>query len=157
MTTTFSRTVRVLAAASAGLVLLTACTSEPAPSPTVTVHATVTAEPAPAPVITVTAAPVAEPEPAELTYPSGDPVFDGYPVLVDTSSLDRRLENWIDTDQAVALAPGVYVGFSKAVPDLADYLDGPNSGDCAVRDKYFPNSGGSCWNGVTLSKQEPGA
>jgi hypothetical protein len=88
-------------------------------------------------------------------YPSGDPVMAGYPVLVDTASLDPRLSGWIDTEQAVALAPGVYAAYSPAVTDLNDYLDGPVDGDCAMRDKFFPEASGACLSGVTPSPQEP--
>lgn len=92
---------------------------------------------------------------AALQYPSGDPVLKGYPVLVDTKKLDYRIVNWIKTPKSVAVAPGVYADFNPAEPDLAAYLDGPNDGDCAVRNKYFPNTGGACWNGVLAGPQEP--
>lgn len=89
--------------------------------------------------------------PPPVTMPSGDPVFPGYPKLVARSSIDSRVANWYKdspSDQLVALAPGVYTPFNPNVPDLAAYLDGPNSGDCAARSRYFPNSGGACWEGV---------
>lgn len=88
-------------------------------------------------------------------YPSGAPVLDGYPVLVDTASLDNRVASWIDTPQAVALAPGVYAAYNPAQPDTYAYLDGPSDGDCAVRDLYFPETGGACWSGVLPGPQEP--
>ena len=91
----------------------------------------------------------------ELFYPSGDPVLDGYPVLVDTAQLDSRLASWIDTPQAVAVAPGVYVAYTPAQPDLEAYLQQPNDGDCAVRDLYFPQTAGACWGGVLPGPQEP--
>lgn len=91
----------------------------------------------------------------QLYYPSGDPVLAGYPLIVDTAQLDRRLASWIDTPQAVALAPGVYAGYNPAVSDLRLYLEGPTDGDCAVRDMYFPVSGGACWSGVLASPAEP--
>ncbi|MDO8147354.1 hypothetical protein Q6350_02815 [Isoptericola sp. b515] len=136
--------------------LLTGCSGDqtPAPAPTVTVTATVTATPEPAPTVTVTEE-AAEAESASLAYPSGDTVVEGYPVLVDTEQIDYRVANAIPTEKSVAVAPGVYVGYSDAVPDLEDYLDQPNDGDCAVREKFFPNVGGSCWNGVPPSPQEP--
>lgn len=90
----------------------------------------------------------------QLYYPSGDPVIEGYPVLVDTAQLDYRVASWIKTDQAVALAPGVYAGYNPAVSDLTKYLDGPADGDCAARDA-FKFAGGACWNGVPASPAEP--
>lgn len=90
----------------------------------------------------------------QLYYPSGDPVIEGYPVLVDTAQLDYRVASWIKTDQAVALAPGVYAGYNPAVSDLTKYLDGPADGDCAARDA-FEFAGGACWNGVPASPAEP--
>jgi hypothetical protein len=90
-----------------------------------------------------------------LRYPSGDAVLPGYPVLVDTATLDFKLSDWIATEQAVAVAPGVYVAYSPAVPTLADYLDEPVDGDCVVIDKFFPETGSTCWNGVVPSPQEP--
>jgi hypothetical protein len=76
-------------------------------------------------------------------------------VLVDTAKLDFKLSDWIATEQAVAVAPGVYVAYSPAVPNLADYLDEPVDGDCVVIDKFFPEAGSTCWNGVVPSPQEP--
>lgn len=91
----------------------------------------------------------------QLYYPSGDPVVEGYPVLVETAQLDDRLASWIDTPQAVAVAPGVFASYSPAQPDLEAYLDLPNAGDCAVRELYFPETGGACWSGVLPGPQEP--
>lgn len=91
----------------------------------------------------------------QLYYPSGDPVLVGYPIVVDTAQLDRRLASWIDTPQAVALAPGVYASYNPAATDLSIYLEGPTDGDCAVREMYFPQSGGACWSGVLASPAEP--
>lgn len=95
----------------------------------------------------------------QLYMPNGDPVFPGYPVIVDISTVDRRIQNWYEDDvvngQLVALAPGVYTPFNPNVPDLAGYLSGPSSGDCIMRNTYFPSSGGSCWDGVQQGSAEP--
>jgi hypothetical protein len=88
-----------------------------------------------------------------VTMPSGQLVFPGYPKLVPIGSVDRRVASWYEGDAAtgelVALAPGVYTPYNPNVPDLTFYLDLPNSGDCAMRELHFPNSGGSCWSGVS--------
>lgn len=84
--------------------------------------------------------------------PSGDPVFPGYPRLVQISEVDRRVASWYrdaaPSGQLVALAPGVYTPYNPNVTDLASYLSGPSSGDCAARQRYFPGTGGACWEGV---------
>jgi hypothetical protein len=91
----------------------------------------------------------------QLRYASGDPVVEGYPLVVDTAQLDSRLANWIRTPQAVALAPGVYVGYNPTVTDLATYLESnTGDGDCAVRNLYR-FGGGACWDGVLASPAEP--
>lgn len=90
----------------------------------------------------------------QLYYPSGDPVVEGYPVLVDTAQIDYRVANAIKTPQAVAVAPGVYVGYNSAVPDFRKYIEGGTDGDCVVREA-FGFFGGSCWNGVPPSPAEP--
>jgi len=85
--------------------------------------------------------------------PNGDRVLDGYPKLVPISSVDERVASWYEDDaptgQLVALAPGVYTPYNPNITDLVSYLDGPNSGDCAMRKKYFPETGGACWEGVS--------
>ncbi|WP_154814574.1 hypothetical protein [Actinophytocola xinjiangensis] len=94
-----------------------------------------------------------------FVYPSGDPVLPGYPLIVPVGTIDRRLVSWFEGQlidgQVVALAPGVYTPFNPVVPDLVDYLVGPSSGDCAVREKFFPESGGACWDGVQRGSAEP--
>ena len=95
--------------------------------------------------------------PASLVMDSGDPVFPGYPLVVPTSSIDRRVRASTTTDQVVALAPGVYAAFNPLVPEPWKYLTGPNDGDCVMRHTYFPNTGGSCWNGVQRGSAEPAA
>ena len=136
-------------------VTLTGCASQSAgPAPTVTVTATVTA--------TVTVAPTPTSQTSTTaasagTYPSGDPVLPGYPVLVDTALLDYRVASAITTEKAVALAPGVYSAYVPTQPNLRAYLALPNDGDCAVRELYFPRTGGSCWSGVLPGPQEPAA
>ena len=75
--------------------------------------------------------------------------------MITTATLDRRVANWIDTEQAVAVAPGVYAAYNPAVTDLWRYLTLPNDGDCAVRDTFFPNTGGACWDGVLPGPDEP--
>lgn len=94
---------------------------------------------------------------AALTYPSGDPVLPGYPVKVSGASIDYRVIGVSgNTEQEfVALAPGVYAPYTPIEPDLNAYLDGPNKGDCTVRAKFFPNTGGSCWSGVGPGTEEP--
>ena len=93
------------------------------------------------------------------TMPSGDPVFAGYPLIVDISTIDRRVASWIEDSviggQVVAVAPGVYVAYNPNIPDLLVYLDGPNDGDCLMRDTYFPSEGGACWSGVQKGSAEP--
>lgn len=83
----------------------------------------------------------------------------GYPLIVNVSSIDRRVASWYQDklveDQVVALAPGVYAPFNPAINDLADYLGGPSDGDCLIRDKFFPSTGGTCWNGVQAGSEEP--
>lgn len=90
--------------------------------------------------------------------PNGDPVFPFFPRLVDVGTIDYRVaasyEGRLVNGQVVALAPGVYTPFNPNVPDLVSYLTLPNDGDCAMRDAYFPNSGGSCWNGVQPGSAE---
>jgi hypothetical protein len=94
-----------------------------------------------------------------LLYPSGDPVLPGYPMIVLVDTIDERVASWFDgglvNGQVVALAPGVYTPFNPVVPDLADYFDGPNSGDCVVRGQFFPDNGGACWEGVQAGSAEP--
>jgi hypothetical protein len=95
----------------------------------------------------------------QLFMPNGDPVFPGYPLIVDISTVDRRIrssfEDKVVDGQLVALAPGVYTAFNPNVPDLAGYLTGPSSGDCIMRNTYFPSTGGSCWDGVQKGTAEP--
>lgn len=101
-------------------------------------------------------------DPAALTYPSGDGVLAGYPKKVSVSSIDERLattyEGQLADGQLVALAPGVYTPFSPVDPDLTAYLssDTPSDGDCTIKQKYFPATGGSCWSGVQPGGEEPG-
>lgn len=134
---------------------------------TVTVTATPTATPTPKPTPTPPADsdgdgvpdrsdafPADPARSVQLYYPSGDPVVEGYPLIVDTAQLDYRVANWIKTPQAVAIAPGVYVGYNSAVPDLSKYLTGGGDGDCTVREA-FGLQGGACWNGVPPSPAEP--
>ncbi|MGC5027059.1 hypothetical protein ACLQ3K_20110 [Tsukamurella sp. DT100] len=97
--------------------------------------------------------------PANLTYPSGDKVVKGYPLIVNVTSLDSRLVSNFDgklvNGKVVALAPGIYAPYNPVETNLAAYLDGPVDGDCVVWKKYFPSSGGSCWNGVLPGNEEP--
>lgn len=92
-----------------------------------------------------------------LAYPSGDPVLPGYPVKVSGASIDYRVIGYSgSTDQEfVALAPGVYAPYTPVEPDLTAYLDGPSKGDCTVRAKFFPGTGGTCWSGVAPGSEEP--
>jgi hypothetical protein len=90
---------------------------------------------------------------------NGDAVFAGYPLIVDVGTIDSRVANSFEGElvdgQVVALAPGVYTPFNPNVPNLTSYLAGPNAGGCAMRDQFFPNSGGSCWEGVHAGSAEP--
>lgn len=83
----------------------------------------------------------------------------GYPVIVSVDSIDYRVASWyegrLSDGQVVALAPGVYTPYSPIEADLTEYLDGPSDGDCVVREKFFPQSGGSCWSGVQPGSEEP--
>jgi ABC-type Fe3+-hydroxamate transport system substrate-binding protein len=123
------------------MLLATGCRSAGNETSTTTVAPTTTTSAA---VVTTTAPPV--------TMPNGDPVFAGYPKIVSVSDIDYRVaasyKDKLVDGQVVALAPGVYTPYNPNVPDLTDYLDGPSSGDCAARHKFFPNAGGSCWEGV---------
>lgn len=155
------------------LILLAGCTSPPtsadAEPQSATPTTSATATPTPKPVVTRTPPPdrdgdgVADSSDAfpddparskQLYYPSGDPVLEGYQLVVDTAQIDYRVANAIKTPQVVAVAPGVYVGYNSAVPDLSKYLDGASDGDCVVREA-FGFFGGSCWNGVPPSPAEP--
>ena len=90
--------------------------------------------------------------------PNGDPAFPSYPRIVDVGTIDSRVASWFEgklvDGQVVALAPGVYTPYNPAVPNLIAYLDGPNDGDCVMRDQYFPNTGGACWDGVQPGSAE---
>lgn len=94
-----------------------------------------------------------------VRYPSGVPVLPGYPLIVPIGQIDRRVASWLEDHvidgQVVAVAPGVYRAFNPAVPTLSDYIDGPNAGDCLVRKQYYPEAGGTCWDGVQKSPAEP--
>lgn len=92
-----------------------------------------------------------------LAYPSGDPVLPGYPVKVSGASIDYRVLGYSGSpdQEFVALAPGVYAPYTPVEPDLTAYLDGPSKGDCTVRAKFFPGTGGSCWSGVSPGSEEP--
>lgn len=81
----------------------------------------------------------------------------GYPVKVSGASIDRRVTAFADNpdQEYVALAPGVYAPYTPVEPDLTAYLDGPSSGDCTVRAKFFVGTGGSCWSGVGPGTEEP--
>lgn len=120
------------------------------PTVTVTVRTTTTVTATPSP-----ASPTPSLSAAVAKYPSGDAVLPGYPVLVNTSSLDYRPASAIKTDKAVAVAPGVYAAYSPTQTNLEAYLRLPNDGDCAVRAQYFPRVGGTCWNGVPPGSEEP--
>lgn len=96
--------------------------------------------------------------PQPPTMPSGDRAFIGYPLLVPVDSIDRRVARSFEgATEVVALAPGVYAAYNSLVPDLESYMDGPSSGDCAMRRTYFPRTGGSCWDGVGPGSAEPEA
>lgn len=92
-----------------------------------------------------------------LAYPSGDPVLPGYPVKVSGASIDYRVIGYSGSidQEFVALAPGVYAPYTPVEPDLTAYLDGPSQGDCTVRAKFFPGTGGTCWSGVRPGSEEP--
>lgn len=160
----------VIPAAGAALVLLlTGCSTDTTTESEATPTATATATPTPTPKATRTPPPDRDgdgvmdirddfpDDPArsvQLRYPSGDPVVEGYPLVVDTAQLDYRVANWIKTPQVVAVAPGVYVGYSSAVPDLSNYLTAAGAaGDCVVLDAF--GLVGTCWNGVPPSPAEP--
>ncbi len=130
-------------------------TSAPATEPTTSTTADTTTSTT----TTVTTVPpvTSPPPPAPLTTTpviamgNGAPPPAGFPRIVDVAALDRRVASQFTrtgVSQAVALAPGVYAAYNSNIPDLAIYYDGPNYGDCAARDAWFPNSGGACWSGV---------
>jgi hypothetical protein len=90
---------------------------------------------------------------------NGDRVFPGFPLIVDVTTIDSRVAGWYEGDlvdgRVVALAPGVYTPYTPTVPDTLAYLDAATAGDCAMREQFFPNSAGSCWNGVQAGAAEP--
>jgi hypothetical protein len=90
---------------------------------------------------------------------NGDRVFPGFPLIVDVDTIDSRVATSIAGEPAdgrvVALAPGVYAPYNPNVPNPLAYLDGPSDGDCIMREQFFPNSAGSCWNGVQAGAAEP--
>lgn len=130
----------------------TTTASTPAPSTTASTAPSTTQTTAPTTTPITASSTTGTPPPPPVTMPSGDPVFAGYPKLVPLNSVDYRVAAWFEgkapSGQLVALAPGVYTPYTPNVPDLTFYLDQPNSGDCATRDRYFPASGGACWTGV---------
>lgn len=98
--------------------------------------------------------------------PNGDVVaqlkerFPGYPLLVDSSSLDDSFEMVKDSynvgEQVVALIPGVYATYNESIPDLDSYYEaGVVFGDAMMHQEYLSNSGGSFFSGVQKSGQEP--
>jgi ABC-type Fe3+-hydroxamate transport system substrate-binding protein len=157
------RRLTVLITLVAAALLLTACSSRteaggPNNRAETTTNAT-TSTPAPTTTTTTTTPVPTTTTTTVFMYPSGDPVLPGYPLIVSVDTIDRRVASWFEDKlvdgQVVALAPGVYTPFNPVVPDLADYLDGPSDGDCAVRGQFFPNSGGACWEGVQAGSTEP--
>ena len=137
------------------MVIVSGCSGgSSAPIPTVTATATVTATVTAPAAASETSSGVVASAASQARYPSGDPVLPGYPLIVPTSAIDYRVANAISTEQVVAVAPGVYAAYSPTQTDLYAYLDLPNDGDCAVRDQYFPGTGGACWNGVPPSPEE---
>lgn len=82
--------------------------------------------------------------------------FPGYPLVVDTSTLSDRVSQYVETDQVVAVAPGLYAPFNPAIPDLDSYIDdSPVLGDCMMMHTYFEGHGGTCWDGVPPGSAEP--
>ena len=100
------------------------------------------------PMTTAAPAPITPPVPK---YPSGDPVFPFFPRIVPFNTIDYGLQvaegpsgRW----SGGRSGPRRLRAVQPNVPDLASYLDGPSDGDCAMRNQFFPNTGGACWNGV---------
>jgi hypothetical protein len=90
---------------------------------------------------------------------NGDRVFPGFPLIVDLATIDSRVAGWYEGDlvdgRVVALAPGVYTPYTPTVPNPLAYFNAATAGDCAMREQFFPNSAGSCWNGVQPGAAEP--
>ncbi len=90
---------------------------------------------------------------------NGDRVFPGFPLIVDVDTVDSRVATSFAGELAdgrvVALAPGVYTPYDPNVSNPLAYLNGPSDGDCIMREQFFPNSAGSCWNGVHAGAAEP--
>jgi hypothetical protein len=90
---------------------------------------------------------------------NGDRVFPGFPLIVDVSTIDGRVagrfEGELVDGRVVALAPGVYTPYNPTVPNPVAYLDAATAGDCGMREQFFPNSEGPCWNGVQPGAAEP--
>lgn len=86
--------------------------------------------------------------------------FPGYPVLVDSTTLDYRVaaafERTGNTGQVVALVPGVYAPYNPNVPELDKYYEGGGVyGDSMMHKEYLPDLPGSFWSGVQPGAQEP--
>ena len=90
---------------------------------------------------------------------NGDRVFPGFPLIVDAGTIDSRVagsfEGELVDGRVVALAPGVYTPYTPTVPNPVAYLDAATAGDCGMREQFFPNSEGPCWNGVQPGAAEP--
>lgn len=147
--------MRLIAAVVLGMaVLVGGCGGDDSANETTTTSSTTTTVRS----TTTTTEPTTTTKPI-LRYPSGDEVLPGYPLIVPVSTIDDRVASWFEgklvDGQVVALAPGVYTPFNPAVPELEAYLDLGSDGDCAVRERYFPNTGGACWNGVQKGSAEP--
>lgn len=138
--------VTVLSVCAVG-VLLTGCAG--ATTTTVTQTATVTAT------TTVTATPAAEP--AEETEEPVDPyaiLFDkGYPKVVDISEVPDYMRSTAESDQAVAVAPGVWTAYVDGIDPVDLAVDGSPFGLCAAVSKWdrtlaaagFTPGGSTCW------------
>lgn len=103
--------------------------------------------------------PTTVPDPESLAVQKIKAQFPGYPLVVDVSSLDYRVQSGFSssgTTRAVALVPGLYMAYNPAVTDLDFYIDNAVvSGDCTMMKAYFSQSGGECWDGVQAGSEEP--
>lgn len=86
--------------------------------------------------------------------------FPGYPLLVNSSTLDESFEMVRESynvgEEVVALIPGVYATYNENISDLDSYYNTRVVfGDAMMHQEYFPNSGGSFFSGVKKSEQEP--
>lgn len=107
------------------------------------------------------AAAAGEPATTPETVAAAGATYPGYPMVVNSASVDYRVAAWFDGRPAdgllVALAPGLYAPYDAGAPDLAAYyLPEGVAGDRAMKATIFPGAGGAAtWFGVLPGTEEP--